>query len=87
MDSILADPDGAYVDPAQLRRGGYRVVGVVGAPAADPGWVDLLVRAALVEAHPGWWQQLVAVTDRAFDLRHGPVQQVLGAEIALHLAH
>lgn len=74
------------VPAADLLASGYRVVGVHGT-RPDDDTVDLLVHAGLVEAHPHWWQQLVAIADRAFDLRHGPVQRVLGREIALHLAH
>ncbi len=74
--------------PDLLERG-YRVVGIHPWRAATDGHgaVDLLVTAALVEREPVWWQQLLAVADRAFDLRLGPVQRVLGQEIALHLTH
>jgi hypothetical protein len=72
-----------------LLRCGYRIVGVHPWRAAtdDHGSVDLLVTAPLVADHPRWWRDLLAVADRAFDLRLGPVQRVLGQEIALHLAH
>lgn len=77
------------VAPADLLATGYRIVGVHPWRVAtdDHGSVDLLVTAAQIDRHPVWWQDLVAVAERAFDLRHGPVQRVLGDEIALHLAH
>lgn len=77
------------VPSADLLRCGYRIVGIHPWRAAtdDHGAVDLLVTAPLIEAQPRWWRDLVAVADRAFDLRLGPVQRVLGQEIALHLTH
>lgn len=77
------------VPSEELLRCGYRVVGVHPWRAATDGHgaVDLLVTAPLIETHPAWWRQLLSVADRAFDLRLGPVQRVLGQEIALHLAH
>ena len=77
------------VASADLLHRGYRIVGVHPWRAATDGHgaVDLLVTAALVERAPAWWQQLLLVADRAFDLRLGPVQRVLGQEIALHLTH
>lgn len=72
-----------------LARTGYRIVGVHPWRAATDGHgtVDLLVTAAIADRHPRWWRDLLAVADRAFDLRLGPVQRVLGQEIALHLTH
>lgn len=87
VTASVGDPRLREVPAADLLATGYRVVGVHAATEADRWSVDLLVRADLVAAHPRWWQHLVAVADRAFDLRHGPVQRVLGREIALHLAH
>lgn len=77
------------VPSADLLARGYRIVGVHPWRAATDGHgaVDLLVTAALIDHHPGWWQRLLGVADRAFDLRLGPVQRVLGQEIALHLTH
>lgn len=85
----VSDPALREVPTAELLRSGYRIVGVHPWRAATDahGAVDLLVTAPLVEQHPAWWRALLAVADRAFDLRLGPVQQVLGQEIALHLAH
>lgn len=75
------------VTSADLLACGYRIVGVHPWRAATDGHgaVDLLVTAPLIEAHPVWWRELLAVADRAFDLRLGPVQRVLGQELALHL--
>ena len=75
------------VASADLLERGYRVVGIHPWRAGTDGHgaVDLLVTAALIDRAPAWWQALLAVADRAFDLRLGPVQRVLGQEIALHL--
>lgn len=86
VTASVGSPRLRAVPAADLLASGYRVVGVHGT-TSDDDTVDLLVRASLVDAHPGWWRQLRAVADRAFDLRHGPVQRVLGHEIALHLTH
>lgn len=77
------------VSAGLLLERGYRIVGVHPWRAATDGHgsVDLLVHADLIASAPDWWRGLVAIADRAFDLRHGPVQRVLGDEIALHLAH
>lgn len=85
----VSDPTLRGVASEDLLRCGYRIVGVHPWRAATDGHaaVDLLVTAPLVEAAPAWWRALLAVADRAFDLRLGPVQRVLGQEIALHLAH
>lgn len=85
----VSDPVLREVATADLLRCGYRIVGVHPWRAATDGHrtVDLLVTATLIEQHPRWWRDVLAVADRAFDLRLGPVQQVLGQEIALHLAH
>jgi hypothetical protein len=45
----------------------------------------VLVPGDLRHAHPRWWASLHALAERVFDLRHGPVQQVLAAELDLHL--
>jgi hypothetical protein len=85
----VSHPDLRAVPAHLLLQRGYRIVGVHPWRAATDGHgsVDLLVHANLIESAPAWWQTLVAVADRAFDLRLGPVQRVLGDEIALHLAH
>jgi hypothetical protein len=63
---------------------GYRVVGAASDARPIGDVVDLLVPRALREDAPEWWAELLARASRAFDLRHGPVQRVLGAELALH---
>lgn len=85
----VSDPRLREVPDAALAHGGYRVVGVhPGRPATDGhGSVDLLVTSLLIESHPAWWRALLMIADRAFDLRLGPVQRVLGQEIVLHLTH
>lgn len=85
----VSDPTLREVPSAALERGGYRIVGVhPWRPATDGhGSVDLLVTSLLIETHPAWWRDLLRIADRAFDLRLGPVQRVLGQEIVLHLTH
>ena len=88
-------PDAARIgvtvgDAALLRDGdalalrGYDLVQVV--PGRRPGMhADLLVPAALREAHARWFSALLLVADRVFDLRVGPVQIALHAELMAHL--
>ncbi len=85
----VSDPSLREVPSAALARSGYRVVGVhPWRPATDGhGSVDLLVTSLLIETQPAWWRELLMIADRAFDLRLGPVQRVLGQEIVLHLTH
>lgn len=85
----VSDPSLREVPSAALERAGYRVVGIhPWRPATDDhGSVDLLVTSLLIERHPAWWRGLLRIADRAFDLRLGPVQRVLGQEIVLHLTH
>jgi hypothetical protein len=65
--------------------GGYRIVGVAAEHRPVGRTIDVLVPADLRRDHPAWWGQLVVMTERVFDLRHGPVQRVLAAELDLHL--
>lgn len=85
----VSDPPLREVPSADLLRCGYRIVGVHPWRAATDGHrtVDLLVTASLIQDQPAWWRQLLTVAERAFDLRLGPVQRVLGQELALHLTH
>lgn len=78
--------DGALrqVPPQRLLETGYRVVGMHPATTDGPT-VDLLVSAEMAAGHVGFLRQLLACADRAFDLRMGPVQLVLGPELAIHL--
>jgi hypothetical protein len=64
---------------------GYRLVGVAADHRPIGFTVDILVPAEVRTAHPGWWTTLVGRAERVFDLRHGPVQRVLAAELELHL--
>lgn len=63
---------------------GYRIAGV--APGDHPPGriVDVLVPPEVRTAHPDWWASLRVLADRLFDLRMGPVQAVLAAELSLH---
>jgi hypothetical protein len=63
---------------------GYLVVGAASDTRPLGDVVDLLVLPELQQAAPRWWSELLGRAHRAFDLRHGPVQRVLGAELALH---
>jgi hypothetical protein len=63
---------------------GYRIVGVATARRPVGPTVDLYVPATVREDHPGWWLAVLALAERVFDLRLGPVQRVLAAELELH---
>lgn len=66
---------------------GYRIVGVHSSRRAAAGAgasIDVLVPGSLRRAHPRWWRQLAAPAERIFDLRLGPVQLVLGPQLAWH---
>lgn len=65
--------------------GGYRVVGVAPQDRPVGRHVDVLVPGDLRTEHPQWWRSFLAGAERVFDLRHGPVQRVLAAELDLHL--
>ena len=78
----LSDPTQREIPSARLAASGYRIVGC---HPNHTDTVDLLVPAAVIADHREWWREVLAVADRAFDLRLGPVQRILGAEISLHL--
>lgn len=63
---------------------GYRVVGVATGRRPIGHTVDIFVSAEARETHPAVWDRLVHRAERVFDLRLGPVQQVLAAELGLH---
>lgn len=63
---------------------GYRIVGVASAHRPVGPVVDVLVPLALRIRQPDWWAVLLGMAERVFDLRLGPVQQVLAGELALH---
>jgi hypothetical protein len=65
--------------------GGYRIVGIAVAHRPVGRTVDILVPGDLRRDHPSWWGELLPRAERVFDLRHGPVQRVLAAELELHL--
>lgn len=65
---------------------GYRIVGVASSRAPVGPTVDVLVPQELRLAEPRWWGELAATASRIFDLRMGPVQEVLSSQLALHLA-
>jgi hypothetical protein len=69
----------------ELVSGGYRIVGVAAEHRPIGRTVDVLVPGDLRRDHPHWWQQVAGAAERVFDLRHGPVQRVLAAELDLHL--
>lgn len=71
------------VDDAALARSGYRIVGPQ-PRSGMPQAVELLVPARLMAAEPAWWSAVLAVADRAYDLRMGPVQAVLGRHLDPH---
>ncbi len=70
----------------ELLSRGYRLVGVAAEHRPIGPTVDVLVPAELREDQD-WFGRLQPLTERIFDLRMGPVRQVLAAEIDLHLRH
>ena len=80
----LGHPDLVPTDPAAARRRGYHVVGIASELRPLGAVADLLITAQLREDAPGWWNGLLERAARVFDLRLGPVQQVLSAELSLH---
>lgn len=66
---------------------GYRLVGVAAEHRPIGPTVDILVPIRLREQRPDWWGQLAPLAERVFDLRMGPVRQLLAAEIDLHVRH
>lgn len=80
----VGHPELVPTDPAPARDRGYHVVGTA-SEHRPLGWVvDLLITAELRETAPTWWDGLLRRAVRVFDLRLGPVQQVLSAELSLH---
>lgn len=63
---------------------GYRLVGVATDARPIGQTVDVYVPARVRDDHPDWWLSLLSRAERVFDLRLGPVQRVLAAELALH---
>lgn len=81
----VGDPALLGVPADDLVSAGYRIVGLVPGGTATMR-VDVLVPAALRTGEVAWWRALLAGAERVFDLRMGPVQHVLGPELAAHLA-
>lgn len=79
----ISDTAQRDVADRDLARTGYRIVGPQPRSRLPQG-VELLVSAELMAAEPDWWQELLEVADRAFDLRLGPVQVVMGSHLTVH---
>lgn len=62
---------------------GYRIVGVRSSRGNGSN-IDVLVPGTLRRTHGRWWRQLAAPAERIFDLRLGPVQLLLGPQLARH---
>ena len=80
----LGHPDLLPIDTDPARTRGYRIVGTASERRPLGAVADVLVSAELRDAAPGWWDTVLRRATRAFDLRLGPVQRVLEAELALH---
>lgn len=63
---------------------GYRIVGVATERRPIGRRVDVFVPVAMRIEHPDWWEATLRQAERVFDLRLGPVQRVLAAELELH---
>lgn len=63
---------------------GLRLVGVATDHRPIGDVVDVLVPASLRASEPVWTRRLCRQAERVFDLRFGPVAQLLAAELALH---
>lgn len=72
------------VDEHQLAEAGYRIVGVASDHRPIGKIVDVLLPDALLHDHPQWCIELRNRAERVFNLRLGPVQRVLAAELAMH---
>jgi hypothetical protein len=68
----------------ELLARGYEVVGVATDRAPVGRSVDVLVPGSLRDAEPRWWEAFGRRATRIFDLRMGPVQALLGSQLALH---
>ena len=80
----VGHPDLVPEDPAPALERGYHIVGAASEHRPLGAVADLLITAELREAAPAWWAALLRRAARVFDLRLGPVQQVLSAELSLH---
>ncbi len=72
-------------DRLELEGRGYTFAGVHRCVLAERvEAIDLLVPAAVIADHPGWWRTVAGSAQRAFPLVFGPVRIVLGDLVALH---
>jgi hypothetical protein len=81
----VGHPDLVPVSLATTCAHGYRIVGVASATRPIGSTIDILVPESLRLADPAWFDDLVHRAVRVFDLRLGPVQTVLAAQLALHI--
>jgi hypothetical protein len=81
----VGHPDLVPVSLATTCAQGYRIVGVASATRPIGPTIDILVPEPLRLANPDWFDELVHRAVRVFDLRLGPVQAVLAAQLTLHL--
>lgn len=82
--TVTVGRPGLVPEPTAASRHGYLVVGAASDARPIGDVVDLLVVPELRETAPAWWTEVLGRSHRAFDLRHGPVQRVLGSELAMH---
>jgi hypothetical protein len=76
--------DLAPVPADDLVASGYRIVGVAADHRPLGRLVDVCVPPDLRAEHAAWWVAMVALADRVFDPRLGPVARVLAAELDMH---
>jgi len=81
----VGHPDLVPVSLATTCEHGYRIVGVATSNRPIGSTIDILVPESLRLAHPAWFDVIVHRAVRVFDLRLGPVQAVLAAQLDLHL--
>ncbi len=72
------------VDSEATAAAGYVVVGVAAAHRPIGATIDVLVPGVFLTGHPEWMEAVRPLAERVFDLRMGPVQRVLAAELAVH---
>jgi hypothetical protein len=84
LTASVSHPRLAHVPADELVARGYRLIGVAASFGAD-AHVELLVPHRLQVCEPDWFAALLQRAERAFDLRHGPVQQVFAGTIEAHV--
>lgn len=80
----VGDPALLPLDPTSIEAQGYRIVGVAATPRSTGATIDVLIPGPLLAQEPDWVVLLAERAQRAFDLRMGPVQHVLAAELQMH---